>query len=75
MDTVVLALVAAASLAVTWFFCLRPMRRGRCAMTGNSVDQELRRQIAELQEEICMLRAQDVLAERQPPPVRRRLDG
>ncbi len=29
MDTVFLALVAAAALAATWFFCLRPMRRGR----------------------------------------------
>ena len=62
MDTVFLALVAAAALAATWFFCLRPMRRGRCAMTGRAAgDPELSRQIAELQEEIRMLRAQDAI--------------
>ena len=76
MDTVFLALVAAAALAATWFFCLRPMRRGRCAMTGRAAgDPELSRQIAELQEEIRMLRAQDAIATTQAPPVMRPLDG
>lgn len=75
METLVLALVAAASLAATWFLCLRPMRQGRCAMTGNGGDRDLRRQIADLQEEIRMLRAQDVLADSEPPAVRRRQDG
>lgn len=68
MDTVVLGLVAAASLAATWFFCLRPMRRGRCGLSGPAGDQ-----IAELAEEIRVLRAQDVLAEDRP--VHRRRDG
>lgn len=75
MDTVFLAMVAAAALAATWFFCLRPMRRGRCAMTGRAGDPELSRQIAELQEEIRMLRAQDAIATTQAPPVMRPLDG
>jgi hypothetical protein len=75
MDTVFLALVAAAALAATWFFCLRPMRRGRCAMTRRAGDPELSRQIAELQEEIRMLRAQDAIATTQAPPVMRPLDG
>ncbi|MGH3980431.1 MAG: hypothetical protein ACRDRZ_15735 [Pseudonocardiaceae bacterium] len=75
MDTLVLALVAAASLTATWFFCLRPMRRGRCVMSRNRDDHHLSREIAELREEIRVLRAQEVLADRQPPPVRRRLDG
>lgn len=68
MDPVVLALIAAASLAATWFFCLRPMRRGRCAMGESAGDRDgdLKRQIAELTEEIRVLRAQDVLAEDRP---------
>jgi hypothetical protein len=58
-----LAAVAVTSLAATWFFCLRPMWKGRCGMSGHagSSDEKLSRQIAELQEEIRMLRAQDAL--------------
>lgn len=65
MDTVLLAAIAAASLAATWLCCVRPMRRGRCSMSGGAGngDPGLRRQIAELQDEIHVLRAQDVLAE------------
>lgn len=65
MDTLLLAAVAAASLAATWFFCLRPTRQGRCAMSGGAGggDPELRREIAELAEQVRMLRAQDALAE------------
>ncbi|MGH3907572.1 MAG: hypothetical protein ACRDTE_25855 [Pseudonocardiaceae bacterium] len=77
MNTTVLALVAAASLVATYFFCLRPMWRGRCGVSGRagSSDEDLRGQIAELQEEIRTLRAQDALADQDPPPVRRRQDG
>ncbi|MPZ66004.1 MAG: hypothetical protein GEU83_10970 [Pseudonocardiaceae bacterium] len=75
MDTVLLAGVAAAALAATWFFCLRPMWQGRCSMGGGAgqEDAELQRQIAELSEEIRMLRAQDALAEDRP--VKRDGDG
>lgn len=68
MDTVLLVVVAAASLVAIWFFCLRPMRQGRCGMSGGAGngDAQLQRQIAELQEEIRMLRAQDALAEDRP---------
>jgi hypothetical protein len=62
---ILLAAVAVTSLAATWFFCLRPMWKGRCAMSGHagSSDEKLSRDIAELQEEIRMLRAQDALGE------------
>lgn len=75
MDTLLLAAVAAASLAATWFFCMRPMRQGRCPMSGGAGngDPELRRQIAELQDEIHVRRAQDTLAEE--GPARRDRDG
>lgn len=75
MDTVLLAAIAAAVLAATWFFCLRPMWKGRCPMSGGAgnSDTELRRQITELSEEIRMLRAQDALAEDRPG--RRDRDG
>ena len=68
MDAAVLALIAVASLAATYFFCLRPMRQGRCGMGESAGDRDgdLKRQIAELQEEIRVLRAQDALAEDRP---------
>lgn len=65
MSDVTLAVtVLAASLALTYFFCLRPMRRGMCAMapkarTGGQatapVDREA--EIARLREEITALKA------------------
>lgn len=75
MDPVVLALIAVASLATTWFVCLRPMRRGWWAMGESAGDRDgdLKRQIAELTEEVRVLRAQDALAEDRP--VQRRRDG
>ena len=75
MDTMLLILVAAISLAATWFFCLRPMRRGSCSMdnTAGNGDAKLRREIAELTDEIRVLQAQEVLAEDRP--VRRDRDG
>lgn len=70
METLLLAAVAVAvaSLAATWFFCMRPMRRGRCPGSGGAGngDPELRRQIGELTDEIRVLRAQDVLTEDRP---------
>lgn len=75
METVLLAAIAAAVLAATWFFCWRPMWKGRCPTSGGAgnSDAELRRQITELSEEIRMLRAQDTLAEDRP--VKRDRDG
>jgi len=64
------AAVAVAAIAATYFFCVRPGMRGRCAASGSGAttgngaagnDVELDRQLAELREEVRMLRAQDML--------------
>ena len=62
MPTWLAALVAVAAITAVYFFCIRPMRNGNCAMSGGSVrDPELDRQIADLREELRVLRAQDSL--------------
>jgi hypothetical protein len=61
MSTGIAALIALAAVTVTYFSCVRPMLRGRehCAAGGSGPDAELDRQIAELREELRVLRAQD----------------
>lgn len=61
MSTALIALTAtAAALALTWFFCMRPMRRrqagsdgkGCCAPPAQSIDDQLRaarEELAQLQ--------------------------
>ena len=57
MSTALIALAAtAAALALTWFFCMRPMRRsgreGCCAPPVQSIDDQLkaaRQELAQLQ--------------------------
>jgi hypothetical protein len=62
MSTWIAAAVAIAAIAATYFFCVRPMRQGRCAVsTSSSSDAETERQLAELREELRVLRAQDSL--------------
>ncbi|MGH3775962.1 MAG: hypothetical protein ACRDRR_09550 [Pseudonocardiaceae bacterium] len=62
MPTWVAALIAVAAITAVYFFCIRPMRNGSCAMSGaHEHDAELDRQIAELREEVRVLRAQDAL--------------
>lgn len=64
MSTWLAALIAVAAITVTYFFCIRPHLRGRghCATTGISAqDTGLDRQVAELREELRVLRAQDAL--------------
>jgi transposase-like protein len=70
MATWLAALIAVAAITTTYFFCVRPMLRGRGrgrgrghrATTENSAqDTELDRQVAELREELRALRAQDAL--------------
>jgi hypothetical protein len=62
MPTWLTAVVAVAAIGAVYFFCMRPMRRGNCAMTGGSAqDPELARQIADLREELRVLRAEDAL--------------
>lgn len=51
-------LVALAALTLTYFFCLRPMRRGHCAATpqaGESAEREA--EIARLRAEVAALRS------------------
>jgi len=62
MSTWIALAVAVAAIAATYFFCVRPGLRGRCAMSKtSSSDPETERQIAELREELRVLRAQDSL--------------
>jgi len=70
------AAVAVAAIAATYFFCVRPGMRGRCAASGSGATAEnfagakaaeLDRQLAELREEVRMVRAQDMLDTGQVP--------
>lgn len=62
MPTWLAALVALAAVIAVYFFCIRPMRNGNCAMGGGSAeDAEHARQIADLREELRVLRAEDAL--------------
>ena len=51
------------SVALTYFFCLRPMKRGRCAMTScmpTRAPMGRDAEIAKLREEIEALKRQNV---------------
>jgi hypothetical protein len=64
MSTWLAGLIAVAAVTVTYFSCVRPHLRGRgCAPARGSAEQdaELDRQVAELLEELRVLRAQDSL--------------
>ncbi|SFB62580.1 hypothetical protein SAMN05216266_13115 [Amycolatopsis marina] len=62
MPTWFSAFVAVAAITAVYFFCIRPMRKGNCAMMpGSKQDTDLDRQIADLQEELRVLRAEDSL--------------
>jgi hypothetical protein len=62
MPTWIAAIIALAAIAAVYFFCIRSMRKGNCAMGGGTAsDSELDRQIADLREELRVLRAQDSL--------------
>lgn len=71
MNTWVAALIAASAITLTYFFCIRPMTRGRshCAMPGSS-DQSspTAQEIASLREELRVLRAQDTQTRQDAPP-------
>ncbi len=62
MTTLTAGIIAAATIAAVYFFCIRPMRRGnRNSSNDNARDVELDRQVAALREELRVLRAQDTL--------------
>ncbi|TFD21515.1 hypothetical protein [Cryobacterium sp. TMS1-13-1] len=56
--------VLLASLALTYFFCIRPMRQGRCAMAPKAQAEQARStvddegEIARLRVEVAALRAE-----------------
>jgi hypothetical protein len=62
MSTWIALVVAVAAIAATYLFCVRPGLRGQCAMTrSSSSDTATAQQLAELREEVRVLRAQDSL--------------
>lgn len=65
-DLVFTATALLASLVLMYFFCVRPMRRGRCAMTPEaraggqaSAATDREAEIARLRDEIAPLKAAD----------------
>lgn len=67
MSTWIAAVIAAAALTSTYFFCIRPMRRGhsRCARPAGS--GSVSRQVAELRKELQTLQRQDSAAKNAAP--------
>ncbi|MCU1686604.1 MAG: hypothetical protein JWQ81_7343 [Amycolatopsis sp.] len=62
MSTGLAALLAIATIAAVYYFCVRPHRRGKCATASNlAQNADVDRQVAELREELRVLRAQDAL--------------
>jgi len=64
MSTWLAALIAVAAITVTYFSCVRPHLRGRgqsATSGGSTPGAEVNRQVAELREELRVLRAQDSL--------------
>lgn len=64
MPVWIAAVIALAAVAATYVSCIRPHLRGSgCGMAGSDAEQstDTARQIAELREELRVLRAQDVL--------------
>jgi hypothetical protein len=65
MSVWIAGFIALAAITATYFSCVRPhlRNRGGCGTAGGGPrhDAELDRQVAELREELRMLRAQDAL--------------
>lgn len=61
--------VLVASLLLTYFFCIRPMRRGACAMhpRGAAGDQHRAAELKQLRQEIDALRRESPSVPRQHP--------
>lgn len=60
MESLFPALVAVAAITLTYFMCLRPMRRGKCMITprqdAGQADSERDSEIARLRAEVADLR-------------------
>jgi hypothetical protein len=62
MTTLTAGLIAAAIIIAVYFFCIRPMRRGNCTSNSDTAgDVQLDQQVADLREELRVLRAQETL--------------
>ena len=59
-DLLLPAGIIAASLAMTYFFCIRPMRKGHCAMQGsqNSADAKLDLALRQARTELEKIRSE-----------------
>lgn len=71
MSVWVAALIALAAVTATYFSCLRPHMRGSgCGMTGSDAKRQAdtARQLADLREDLRVLRAQDALGARGAEP-------
>jgi hypothetical protein len=51
------ATVAAAAVTFTYFFCVRPMRRGTCGMSSSAEENQLDKELAEAQSALARMRA------------------
>lgn len=51
------ATAAAAAVTFTYFFCVRPMRRGQCAMTSSADENRLDKELTEAQSALARMRA------------------
>jgi hypothetical protein len=71
MPSWIASLIAVATIATVYVFCVRPMRKGRCAMRcGGRSDAELDRQISDLRDELRMLRSHDASSPDRRRPMR-----
>lgn len=77
METWIAAAIAIGAITSTYFFCVRPGMRGRCAAAGTGAARpgitagrgdDLDRQLAQLREDIRVLHAQDLLDAGQATP-------
>lgn len=72
MSTWIAAFVAVAAIAATYFFCVRPAKTGHCGGTGRAAQgEETDRELAQLREELRVLRAQDALDSGRVPHTRK----
>lgn len=79
MSAWIALLIAVAAVSTTYVSCIRPMRQGRCTPSSSMARRatgsesswmqrtETARQLAELREEVRILRAQDALSSGRVP--------